>query len=416
MRHFLRLTLALGLGLLACVPAHVRRGPFTQGHVAPGFEEVAAEFERNFAERNELGAACAVYYRGELVVDIWGGWRDARRRRPWTKHTMVTMFSMTKGMAAAAVAVAHARGWLDYDARVADYWPEFARAGKESITVRQLMNHEAGLAAVRPALRWHQLADPDALAAILARQHPEWPPGRWHGYHAVTLGLYLNELIRRADPQHRSIGQFFHEEVARPLSARFFIGVPDSVPDSAVAELRLFSPLQAAFRLPLRTVTTLLSPHTLARRALALPAGTDLNSRRFRSLELASLNGTGEVRAVARVYGDLATGGAGLGLTPATMTELTAPPAIPDSGEFDLFFGRPAWYRVGFMRPNPQHKHACWFGAPGMGGSFGFADPEAGIGFAYAPNRLDVPLVADPRETALRQAVYRCLGRIKGGR
>lgn len=200
------------------------------GEVAPGFEDVRVEFERNFAERGELGAACAVYHRGDKVVDLWGGIRDHRTGAPWEEDTMVLVFSTTKGMAGLATAVAHSRGLLDHDERVATYWPEFAQKGKGHITVRQLLSHQAGLAAIDEPIDVKKLADLDRMAEILARQAPAWEPGTRHGYHAFSLGWYENELIRRVDPGHRSLGQFFHQEIARPLGLEFYTACPGECP------------------------------------------------------------------------------------------------------------------------------------------------------------------------------------------
>ena len=176
------------------------------GWVAPGFEPVQQAFADNFAQRGELGAACAVYRHGEPVVDLWGGLRDRDRGRPWRQDTLVLVFSVTKGMTATALAVAHARGLLDYDRPVAGYWPEFAQAGKAAITVRQVLAHQAGLAAIDQRLRLADLADQDRLATLIARQRPQWPPGTRQGYHYLTSGWIAAELIARTDPAHRSLG------------------------------------------------------------------------------------------------------------------------------------------------------------------------------------------------------------------
>ena len=198
----------------------------THGWVAPGFEEVETEFRKNFAERGEVGAACAIYHQGKKVVDLWGGYRDHKTRAPWEEDTLVLVFSVTKGMAAMAVAVAHSRGLLDYDEKVATYWPEFAQHGKENITVRQLLSHQAGLSAIDEPLDLETIADQETLATILARQKPAWVPGTRHGYHMWTIGWYMGELIRRVDPQRRNLGQFFQDEVAKPLDLEFYIGLP----------------------------------------------------------------------------------------------------------------------------------------------------------------------------------------------
>src|SRR5687768_18235310 len=183
-----------------------------QGTVAPGFEAVRTEFERNFRERKELGAACAVYYKGELVVDLWGGIRNIATGEPWEADTMVPVMSTTKGFSSMAVALAHSRGLLDYDEKVATYWPEFAQNGKENVTVRQLLGYQAGLCALDEPLTLEKLADPDFMAGVLAKQKPLWEPGTKQGYHAFSHGWYQSELIRRVDPKHRTVGKFFHEE------------------------------------------------------------------------------------------------------------------------------------------------------------------------------------------------------------
>ena len=199
------------------------------GWVAPGFEEVHAEFDRNFAERGEVGAAVAAYWRGETVVDLWGGRRTPTGNEPWNEDTMVVVNSTTKGLAAMTVAIANSRGWIDYDAPVAEYWPEFAQNGKGAITVRQLLSHEAGLVWIDESLHLEDLHDLDAVSRALARQKPAWEPGTRHGYHAMTIGLYMQELIRHVDPAHRTLGRFFDEEIARPLQIEFDIGLPPAV-------------------------------------------------------------------------------------------------------------------------------------------------------------------------------------------
>ena len=199
--------------------AMTERPVHTYGWIAPGFEEVRGEFERNFAERGEIGAAVAAYWRGQKVVDLWGGRRAPDGDAPWNEDTMVVVNSTTKGLSAMTVAVASARGWLEYDAPVARYWPEFAQNGKGEITLRQLLGHEAGLVSLDEIPRVDNLMDLDDMARLLARQKPAWPPGTRHGYHAMTIGLYIQELIRRVDPAHRTLGRFFAEEIARPLQS-----------------------------------------------------------------------------------------------------------------------------------------------------------------------------------------------------
>src|SRR5438046_4460260 len=275
-----------------------------EGLVVPGFEEVREEFERNFAERGEIGAAVAAYWRGEKIVDLWGGRRTPDGDAPWNEDTMVVVMSSTKGLAAMTLAVANARGWLDYDAPVASYWPEFARSGKAGVTVRQLLGHEAGLVLLDEKLTIEKLRDLDYMARLLARQKPAWPPGTRHGYHAMTLGLYMQELIRRVDPAHRSLGRFFHEEIAGPLGMELYIGLPPEIPDARLARMKLLSPWRGilALRYTSPAVTMkMIRPGSLLRKSL-LGLGVDPNDRSYLEVEVPAGNGVGTARGIARAY------------------------------------------------------------------------------------------------------------------
>ena len=206
------------------------------GFVKPGFEGVRDAFIENFDRRKEIGAACCIYHRGEPVVDLWGGIRNKETGEPWEKETMVLVFSATKGLAAMVMALAHSRGLLDYDERVCAYWPEFAQQGKDQITVRQLLAHQAALFAFDEPVDREVVADLDRLAEIMARQKPAWEPGARQAYHAISLGFYQGELLRRIDPEHRTLGQFFQEEIADPLDLNLYIRLPESIPDEAAGD------------------------------------------------------------------------------------------------------------------------------------------------------------------------------------
>jgi CubicO group peptidase (beta-lactamase class C family) len=273
------------------------------GSVAPGFEEVRAEFERNFVERGEIGAAVAAYWRGEKVVDLWGGRRTPEGDDPWQRDTMVVVMSTTKGLAAMTLAVAHARGWLDYDAPVARYWPEFAQNRKDSVTVRQLLGHEAGLVVLDEQLTIDKVRDLDYMAHLLARQTPAWAPGTRHGYHTMTLGLYMQELIRRVDPQHRTLGRFFREEIAAPLGLDFHIGLPRDIPEQRLAKVETLTPWRGilALRYTPPAVLKMLRPGSLLRKTF-MGLGVDPNDRRYLEIEVPAGNGVGTARSIARAY------------------------------------------------------------------------------------------------------------------
>jgi CubicO group peptidase (beta-lactamase class C family) len=387
------------------------------GWVAPGFEEVQVEFDRNFAERGEIGAAVAAYWRGEKVVDLWGGRRTPEGDDPWNEDTLVVVHSSTKGLAAMTAAVANARGWLDYEAPIARYWPEFAQNGKAGITVRQLLGHEAGLVCLDETPRIEQMRDLDAISRLLARQRPAWPPGTRHGYHAMTIGLYLQELIRHADPAHRTLGRFFQEEIARPLQIEFYIGLPPEIPDQRLARLLTFTPgraLRALNATSPQFLVRFLWPWSLMRKSM-LFADMDPNDRRYLAVEVPAGNGVGTARAMARAYSAFAEGGRELGITAATLAALTAPP--PLTRPRDAVLGLPSWYSLGFLRPGPDVGFGTSqraFGTPGAGGSFAFADPDTRLGYAYVMNKMDFQLFDDPREKPLRDAVHRAIKR-QGG-
>ncbi len=383
-----------------------------EGLVAPGFEEVRAEFERNFAERGEIGAAVAAYWRGEKVVDLWGGRRAPTGDVPWTRDTMVVVMSSTKGLSAMTLAVANARGWLDYDAPVARYWPEFARNGKARVTVRQLLGHEAGIVLLDEKLSLETLFDLDYVARVVARQKPAWPPGTRHGYHTLTIGLCMQELIRRVDPAHRTLGRFFHEEIAEPLGLEFYIGLPPEIPGDRLASLKTLSMARGLLALrytPFAVTMKMIAPGSLLRRSFV---GTNLDwtDRRSYEVELPAGNGVGTARAIARAYSAFAEGGAELGITAETFARVTALPVV--HGDKDVVLGVPSCFSLGFLRPGPTvffGSSQRAFGAPGAGGSFAFADPDARLGFAYVMNKLDFYLADDPREKALRDATYRAI-------
>ena len=384
------------------------------GDVADGFGRVADAFRSNFRSRKEVGAAVAVYRDGQKVVDLWGGWRDGGRRRRWEPDTLVPVFSATKGMCAAAMAVGHSRGLFHLDEAVASYWPEFAHNGKEDVSVRQLLAHEAGLAVIDRRLDLATIADPESFGAVLAAQAPKWPPGTGHGYHAQTLGWYESQLIRRVDPARRSIGAYFADEVAAALAVEFFIGVTD---DAVLDRLATFvgggrvGAALHAHQMPKRLLLAMLNPRSMTARAFTNPKELAMNMSTINRpdvlrLEFPSMNGVGEVRAIAKVYGELATGGSTLGLARATLDELEA--VVTPS--FDEIFRLDSAFTMGFMKPFPILPFGSTpkaYGHTGLGGSFGFADPDARLGYAYAMNRGGYSLPTDPREIALRDAVYR---------
>ena len=382
------------------------------GFVSSGYEEVRAAFAENFSHRREIGAACCVYHKGEKVVDLWGGVRNIMTGAPWEQDTMALVYSATKGLSAMTLAMAHSRGWLDYDELVCNYWPEFAQNGKEKITVRQLLAHQAGLFALDQPVDRNTIADLDALAEILARQKPAWEPGTRQAYHAITLGYYEGELLRRIDPQHRSLGQFFQDEIATPLGLDFYIRLPESIPDSRLAPLVDPTFTQMVFGFPFKMALAALNPRSNIRRALlGSELAHDARCIYSRNLEIPAGGGVGTARAIAHAYSVFANGGKELGLRTETMQELTAPAVPAKHGFYDECLKDEVEFSLGFLRPNSGFPFISKssFGHPGAGGSLGFADPEARIGYAYVPNRKGTTMGGDPRDLALRRALRNCM-------
>lgn len=395
------------------------REPRIEGEVAPGFEEVRAAFAENFAKRGELGAAVAVWFRGKPVVDLWGGVRDPRTGAPWERDTLVMVYSTTKGMTAMCFAVAHSRGLFEWDDPVAKHWPEFAQNGKEDITIRELLSHRAALLALDRLVDAALVADHDALADLLARQTPLWEPGSRTAYHPITFGFYANALLRRIDPGRRTLGRFFQEEIARPLGITFHIGFPEELAPrlATIVDFRPWHALLRPHQVPWKLAAALLNPRSILTRSLRNPRvarASEFCGPAFRAVELPSTNGIGEPRAVARVYGDAAAGGAALGLAPRTLAALREMPAPAPGGTVDPVLGDDAFFSLGFAKPHARYPFGGpdSFGAPGLGGSFGFADPTLQLGFCYAPNRLGMRPRNDPREVVLREAARRCATRL----
>jgi CubicO group peptidase (beta-lactamase class C family) len=298
---------------------------------------------------------------------------------------------------------------------VAAYWPEFAQHGKETITVRQLLAHQAGLFAIDEPVDRSVVADLDRLAVVLARQKAAWEPGTRQAYHALTLGFYEGELLRRVDPSHRSLGQFFQDEIASPLGEDVYIRLPETIPNSRLATLAPPRPFEMLLHFPLRFTLEALNPRSNIYRALEINPGTrvyfDEQRVYARNLEVPSGGAVGTARAIAHAYGVFASGGRELGLRQVTLDLLAAPAIPPTHGFYDECLKGEVQFSLGFMKPCPTWPFGgpSSFGSPGSGGSLGFADPRHGIGYAYVTSQAGTALTGDPRDVALRDALYAAL-------
>lgn len=386
--------------------------PAIEGLCDARFEGVREAFARNFAESGELGASVAVALGGELVVDLWAGHVDRDRTQPWERDTLVLVYSSTKGVVALAAHILANCGLLDFEAPVADVWPEFAQVGKESLPLRYLLTHQAGLPVVDEELPVGAELEWDIMAGALARQAPVWEPGEKTGYHAATFGWLVGEVIRRVDG--RSVGTFIREEIAEPLGVEFLLGFgPEE--DNRVSDLHLAQ--VPAEELPSLAAAALLEPTSLAARAFNIaPRGPNKgrNSRAYRGSEQPGSNGHTNARALATIYGALGSGGAWQGqrLLSEEAIRLAGTPQLEGR---DIILQTPVRRTLGFMMPvpglpDPRGENA--FGHAGMGGSLGFCDPDRGLGFGYAMNQMWTNTLAadDPRANGLAQAVYDSLG------
>ncbi len=375
--------------------------PEIHGHCDDRFAAVREAFAKNFEQGLEVGASFSAFLEGEPVVDLWAGDRDANGR-PWQEDTIVNVYSTTKAMAALSTLMLVDRGELDLDTPVASVWPEFAAAGKERIPIRNLLSHTSGMAGWEQELKLEDLYDWDYSTGLLAAQAPMWEPGTQSGYHALTHGHLLGEVVRRVTG--RTIGTFFKEEVAEPLGVDFHIGLPEQHEDR-VGEL--VPPPESALGAQQPNAGS------VASRVLGNPPlrGEDANCRAWRAAEIPAANGTSNARAVARVAGVLANGGSQDGVH--LMGEQTLAKTIEEqSYGTDLVLGLPIRFGLGFgltakempLGPNPR---TFFWG--GWGGSLVIVDPDARVGFSYVMNKMGATTMGDARAFNLVGAVYSSL-------
>ncbi|MEU8654630.1 serine hydrolase domain-containing protein [Streptomyces sp. NPDC048737] len=382
--------------------------PEVHGHCDERFAAVRTAFEENFRERGELGAAVTVTVGGETVADLWGGWADRARTRAWERDTLVNVWSTSKGPTALCAHLLADRGLIDLDAPVAAYWPEFAAAGKEGVLVRHLLSHRAGLPGLREPHTLEQLYDWELTTARLAAMQPWWEPGTRSGYHALTYGFLVGEVVRRVTGLLP--GAFLEREVTGPLGIDFTIGLPEREAGRAA---ELVHPPAASSG---GQAALFSRPAPAAVAALANPpAGAEeANTPAWRAAEIPAANGHGTARAVAALYGVLAGGSPGGRrlLSPEAAERVregqgSCRDLVLGAGlDQDTEIGLGLWLSGpnGSYGPNPRA-----FGHDGFGGSCGLADPEAGLSLGYVMNRMGPHIVADPRKTALVEAVYSAL-------
>ena len=382
----------------------------TRGTTATGFEGVRDAFEANLTKGLEVGASFSAYHHGHKVVDLWGGTADVVTGRAWDERTLALVFSTTKGATAVCANKLAQEGRLDVDAPVARYWPEFAAGGKEDMPVSNLLSHQAGLAWIDAEMSLEEALSWDPVVDALAQQVPHWKPGSRHGYHATTYGWLVGEVIRRVTG--KSVGTYFHDEIATPLGLDFWIGLPES-------EEPRVAPLVGGLTDPVITedpevrafVDAIMGPDTQLGKALFAPGGAfsapDIwNSRALHAAEVPAANGIGDARSIARMYAaciGTVDGIRILGdeqLRRAT-TQLTSGPNTVLL-DLDIQFGLGFMVRSSFIELGGPRS----FGHFGAGGSVGWADPDAELAFGYVMNRMDLGLAGDVRSYELINACY----------
>lgn len=390
-----------------------------EGTCEPRFGRVREEFERNFAERGEVGASVCVTFDGESVVDLWGGQADPSSGRAWDRDTIGHVWSATKGATALCAHMLASRGRLDLNAPVARYWPEFAKNGKESVLVRHLLNHQAGLPTLRDPLPPGCLYDWSLMTDALAREEPFWRPGTRNGYHAFTFGYLVGEVIRRVDG--RTLGAFFRDEVARPLGLDFWLGLPAEHEGRAAATIPApppgpGEPVSSFF------VAALTDPTSVQALVLANTGGYMLmpgesDSRAAHAAEIGAVGGMTNARGLAGMYRALALGGEPL----VGSSQLAVMGSVSSATSVDAVLMVPSRFSLGFVKaadnrylPVGDREGVLMseeaFGHVGMGGSHGFADPRARLSFGYTMNRQGTGVGLNERGQSLVDAVYAAIG------
>lgn len=402
--------------------------PEIHGAVAPGFEPVYAAFVKNFTDRGERGAQLCVRHRGEVVVDLWAGLADEAGKRAYEADTLSLVFSTTKGLTALAFAMAAERGLFEYDAPVAQYWPEFAQADKARITVRTLLNHRSGLVGIDAPITLDAMQNhPEEVEAILAAQRPHWRPDTAQGYHGVTYGLYAGPLFRRIAGQ--SLGQFIAHEIAHPLGVDVYMGLPTALEARvatnypATLSERIFQVVPKLFlhrglegRVFRQAVLGKDAGKAFANPKELGPLGlSNYNTHRVRTMELPWCNAIVSARGLATVYSALATGGAERNAAGETVRLLKPESLAPiyarqSWSEQDRVLRKPIGWSQGFVK---EERHIFSptvesFGHPGAGGSLGWGDPVQELGIAYVMNQMGHH-VRSPRAMALCRALYESL-------
>lgn len=386
------------------------------GFCDPKFEPVLMEFIDNFKNRNEVGASVCIKLEGETLVDLWGGQADAKRNIPWEKETVSVVFSCTKAAVALCAHILVDQGKLDLNAPVTSYWPEFGKNGKENITVAMMLNHSAGLPAFRDPIKKRGFADWDYMVQRLEEETPFWEPGTQVGYHMVSFGWTVGELVRRVSGH--SLGQFFKINVADPLQLDFWIGLPPDI-EPRVAPVILYK-YSVGDPLPEFVQALLNRPDSISSLSLMNSGGYMANDRKYHAAEVGGAGGISNARGIAGMYAPLSCDGALRGTQLLSKDTVTRMSQVSMATQQDLTLLIPTRFALGFMK-GVDNRHRPFgneslivgekaFGHAGAGGSLGFADPECRLAFGYTMNRLGNGIMINRRCRSLVDVCYQVLG------
>jgi CubicO group peptidase (beta-lactamase class C family) len=371
-------------------------------------ERFTSLFEENFTRFGELGAAVSVWQHGKPIVELHGGFRDAKREQPWTADTIVLFWSATKGLGSACLLHALQERAISLEHRVAEFWPEFAQAGKSAITIGQLLSHQAGLSALDKPI---DVLDYPAVIAALEKQTPLWPPGTAHGYHARTFGFLVDKLTRRITDQR--VSEYWRTTFAEPLELDIWIGLPE-VEHKRMATI--YAAKAGGEQKPAEFYRELITPGTLVRKTFTSPAGLHsiaaMNTAENRAANIVSFGGIGSASSLAKFYGMLANDGVLEGRRYFSPEAIALMTTTLTSG-IDRILQIPTAFSAGFMKDSPDAPRRIFgpassaFGHPGAGGSNAFADSENGISFGYVMNQMEHSLLPNEKSLRLVDAIYR---------
>jgi CubicO group peptidase (beta-lactamase class C family) len=392
-----------------------------KGFVHPDYLNIANVFDENFESFGEIGASLCVFHKHKKVVDIWGGYKDLHCKQAWQEDTVVPIFSTTKAVSSACLAILHSQGLFSYKDMVCSYWPKFKTKGKANISIEELLQHRAGLSAIDKKLNVKTIKSQDDLEQIIESQPPHWKPGDYQGYHVWNIGWYISSLISKLDSKNRYLKSFLEQEVLPNIEGEIRIGISEEFDLSKIAQLKPFSKLKGLFSMPFKFVWEFFKPWSLTFKSMLNPAFVgnhgNFNKAEYLQLEMGAGGGIANARGLASFIDALSNPKHILGLKPETLQYIMSYPKEPARGFEDIVFKQDLFrFHAGFMKPSEKHnfsKNSQAFGGFGAGGSFVMHNPENEVTIAYAMNNMSSEMVNMDREVNIRKAVYKVVSTLQ---